>query len=56
MPFWWVFLVLFFLGGKAAGVFSLRLGQQREARKMFVFLISLLLEGNTDILKSKSGK
>lgn len=50
------FFGLFTLGGKATGVFSLRLGQQREARQEFVFLTSLLLEGNIDILKSKSGK
>lgn len=52
MPVRWGFLVLFFLGGKATGAFSLRLGQQRGARKKFVFLTSLLLEGNTDILKA----
>lgn len=50
------FFGLFFLGGKTTGVFSLRPGQQREAGKKLVFLISLLLEGNTDILKSKSSK
>lgn len=55
MPVRWGFLVSFFLGGRATGVFSLRLGQQREARKKFVFLISLLLEGNTDILKVNQG-